>query len=127
MHTLMCTQTYTPMSNPSGKLVTVKEEPGLERANPPQEPSLSEQGMRRKIKEQTAYIDMLEADQVYNADDRQGWRRTKVEMQIRISSLEDQLEAAMQIQEILSQTKHTAEILARILDPAPDHKRPRKE
>ena len=119
------------MSNPLGRsgAAIVKEEPGLERANPPvpKEPPLSEMGMKRKIKEQAAYIEILEADQAYNESIRQDWRKVKVEMQCRNTSLEEQLESVMQIPEILRQTKHMTEMLERILDPAQDHKRPRRE
>ena len=90
---------------------------------------ISEHKMNRKIREQTAYIDMLESDQVYNATDKQDWRRSKAEMQDRISILEEQLEAAVQMPEILRQSKQTAETLARILAPSPSHdnKRQRKD
>lgn len=84
-------------------------------------------GMKRKIKEQAAYIEILEADQAYNESIRQDWRKVKVEMQCRNTSLEEQLESVMQIPEILRQTKHMTEMLERILDPAQDHKRPRRE
>ncbi len=85
--------------------------------------------MSRKIREQTAYIDMLESDQVYNATDKHDWRRSKAELQDRINILEEQLEAAVQMPEILRQSKQTAETLARILAPSPSHdnKRQRKD